>query len=127
MVLGSRNNEKRMEFGIPAGPAGEDPGLLCLESSSAVAGVHGKVYLWADSNNDLRFGPAKPADENVDGSLVGVAAGSGANAALSNLASIAINTTLVSDTTATDDLGTSSVYWRAGYLATLYLTAEWHI
>ena len=37
---------------------------------------------------------------------------SGANTALSNLASVAVNTSLVSDTDNTDDLGTSSIYWR---------------
>lgn len=36
----------------------------------------------------------------------------GANTALSNLASVAINTTLVSDTDVTDDLGTSLVRWH---------------
>ncbi|MBP9714923.1 MAG: hypothetical protein KBD52_00305 [Candidatus Pacebacteria bacterium] len=41
-----------------------------------------------------------------------------ANTALSNLAAVAINTTLVSDTDNTDDLGTSSVGWRTGYFDT---------
>lgn len=41
---------------------------------------------------------------------------SGADTALSNLASVAINTTLVSDTDNTDDLGTSSIYWKDAYL-----------
>lgn len=41
-----------------------------------------------------------------------------ANVALDNLASVAINTTLVSDTDNTDDLGTSSVFWRTGYFKT---------
>lgn len=40
----------------------------------------------------------------------------GANTALSNLASVAINTTLVSDTDNTDDLGTSSIAWKDLYL-----------
>lgn len=38
--------------------------------------------------------------------------GSGANTSLSNLASVAINTALVSDTDLTDDLGTSSIRWK---------------
>lgn len=42
--------------------------------------------------------------------------GSGANTALSNLASVAINTTLVSDTDSTDDLGTSSIFWKDLYV-----------
>ena len=43
--------------------------------------------------------------------------GTGANAALSNLASVAINTTLVSDTNNTDDLGTSSIRWKDLFLS----------
>lgn len=44
------------------------------------------------------------------------AAVGGADTALSNLASVAINTTLVSDTDATDDLGSSSIAWKRLYL-----------
>lgn len=43
--------------------------------------------------------------------LIATGAG-GANTALSNLASVAINTTLLSDTDATDDLGSASFKWR---------------
>jgi hypothetical protein len=45
------------------------------------------------------------------------AGGSGANTALSNLAAVAINTTLVSDTTNTDDLGTAPIRWKDLYLS----------
>ena len=48
----------------------------------------------------------------------------GASKALDNLASVAINTTLVSDTDSTDDLGTTARYWRNGYIDTLYLTEQ---
>jgi hypothetical protein len=40
-----------------------------------------------------------------------------ANKALDNLASVAINTSLVSDTNNTDDLGSSSIAWKDLYLA----------
>lgn len=43
---------------------------------------------------------------------------SGATTALDNLAAVAINTTLVSDTNNTDDLGTTSIGWRSLYIAT---------
>ncbi len=50
--------------------------------------------------------------------------GGGANTALSNLASVAINTSLISDTTNTDDLGSSGITWRSGYFGTaLYAPA----
>jgi hypothetical protein len=42
----------------------------------------------------------------------------GANSALSNLASVAINTSLISDTANTDDLGSSAITWRSGYFGT---------
>jgi len=44
------------------------------------------------------------------------AAATGANAALSNLASVAINTTLVSDTDNTDALGTTAIGWADLFL-----------
>lgn len=58
---------------------------------------------------------------NISGSVVTLSwdpAGSGgANTALSNLAAVAINTTLVSDTDNTDDLGTGAIRWKDLYLA----------
>lgn len=54
---------------------------------------------------------------NGSGSLTwATPSGTGANTALSNLASVAINTSLVSDTDKTDDLGSSSVAWLTGYI-----------
>lgn len=45
--------------------------------------------------------------------------GGGANVMLSNLSAVAINTTLVSDTDITDDLGTQAIRWNNIYAATL--------
>lgn len=45
-------------------------------------------------------------------------AGGGATTALDNLAAVAINVTIASDTNNTDDLGTSSIAWRTAYLGT---------
>lgn len=42
----------------------------------------------------------------------------GASNALDNLAAVAINTTLVSDTANTDDLGSDAVPWRTAYVGT---------
>jgi hypothetical protein len=47
------------------------------------------------------------------------AGASGANTALSNLAAVAINTSLISDTDNTDDLGSASIRWSNIYTATL--------
>jgi hypothetical protein len=57
------------------------------------------------------------ANGNVVASASDIGAGSGANTALSNLASVAINTTLVSDIDDTDDLGSTSVRWKNLYLS----------
>lgn len=54
---------------------------------------------------------------NLSWSSVTGAAGA-ATKALDNLASVAINTTLVSDTDNTDDLGTTAIGWRSLYLGT---------
>jgi hypothetical protein len=126
MVLGPRSNTKQMVFGIPAGPSIDQPGILCLESISD-ASVYGRVYLWADDTNNLHYSTTLPTDQDGGGSVLATTAATGANYTLSNLGTTSINTSLISDTTATDDIGTSLVYWRAGYIATLYLTTEWHI
>jgi len=47
----------------------------------------------------------------------------GATTALDNLASVAINTSLISDTDSTDNLGSSSKYWASTYTDKLYLNA----
>jgi hypothetical protein len=72
--------------------------------------VEGQIY-YDTGPNSLYFWDG--ADWIAMGST-----GSGASTALDNLTSVAINTTLVSDTNNTDDLGTSSIMWRTGYFAT---------
>lgn len=49
--------------------------------------------------------------------ITGVGGAGGANTALSNLAGVAINTTLVSDTDNTDDLGTAAIGWANLFLS----------
>jgi hypothetical protein len=46
----------------------------------------------------------------------GVAIGAGASTALDNLASVAINESLISDTDNTDDLGSAAINWKALYV-----------
>lgn len=58
-----------------------------------------------------------------DGTWV-VPTGTGADTALSNLSSVAINTSLVSDTDNTDDLGSASIGWRTGYFSTSLVTPK---
>jgi len=47
----------------------------------------------------------------------------GANTALSNLANVVINTSLISDQDSTDNLGSSSIYWSNTYTDRLYLNS----
>lgn len=56
-----------------------------------------------------------------DDAVAAAAPVAGANTALSNLAAVAINTSLISDTTNTDDLGSASILWKDVY-ATRVLT-----
>lgn len=64
-----------------------------------------------------------PTKNAVYDKIETVIAGAGANTALSNLASVAINTTLVSDTNNTDDLGTTAVKWANLYVTNIGATA----
>ena len=124
VVRGSRDNAKQQIFGIAAGPTGEDPGLICLESVNTDASTYSKLYLWADSTGALRYHTGIPADEDSDGSVIATSSSTAqANRYLSNLLTTAINTDLIPDTTATDDLGSSAAYWKGVYTGVLYLDA----
>ncbi len=57
-----------------------------------------------------------PTKNDVYDKIEMVVAGAGANTALSNLAAVAINTTLVSDTDNTDALGTTAIAWSDIFL-----------
>jgi hypothetical protein len=78
----------------------------------AVSGGIGSLWSRLDGGTDTSLYRKESGTGNTG--WVAVAAGSagGANTALSNLASVAINTTLVSDTDNTDDLGASTVRWK---------------
>jgi len=51
----------------------------------------------------------------------------GASTALDNLAAVAINITLVSDTDSTDNLGSSSVYWANTYNDRMYVNSTAYV
>lgn len=72
------------------------------------------------SNGDIWYDlTANELTARINGANValGAGGGGGANTALSNLASVAINTSLISDTNNTDDLGSSSIRWKDLFLA----------
>lgn len=101
--------------------------LIFIQGTKAGAGTSGKVYFQDGTsglNAILNTGNIASSDKtftfpNTSGTLALTSdITAGANTALSNLASVAINTTLVSDTDNTDDLGTSSIFWKTGYFKT---------
>lgn len=92
----------RQTFNPGANAAGVNVGSLAGDPDTPSNGD-----LWYDSTaNELT---ARINGANV---ALGAGGGGGANTALSNLSSVAINTLLASDTDLTDDLGTVSIRWR---------------
>ncbi len=121
--LGSKQNSRQSILYVPGSLTAEKPGLLFLESTDG--STAGGLYLWADSSNLLRFASTYPTDEDSDGSVLGTTSASSAARTLENLATTTlINSSLVSDTDSTDDLGTSSVFWANGYIDKLYLRSN---
>lgn len=99
--------ENAIEFGDPG--AGATTFLALTDTPAAYTGQAGKYPKVNVGENALEWG---------DG-----ASGDFANKALSNLASVAINTSLISDTDSTDDLGSSAKYWANLYVDTIYTPA----
>lgn len=119
--LGSWQNTRQSIVYIPAALTANKPGLLFLESTDGTTA--GGLFLWADQSNSLRYHTSVPADEDADGTVLSMATESQANRALSNLQTTSINTSLISDTDSTDDLGSSGAYWANAYTDVLYLTS----
>ncbi len=107
---------------IQTGQAGTD-GQLKIYSEQGVTDYSVTINPHVTMTQDVTY--TLPADDGTAnqvlstdgaGALSWAAAGSGANTALSNLASVAVNTSLISDTDSTDDLGSSSIYWANAYI-----------
>ena len=62
---------------------------------------------------------------NVNGTVYDIptSATAGASKALANLVAVAINTSLISDTDSTDNLGSSAIYWKDTYSDRLLLNS----
>lgn len=112
------------------------PNSSAILTTDATQTVTGKT-IDADSNTitnienaDIKAGAAIDATKIADGSVtntefqyIGTLTSDAqtqltgkASTALSNLTSVAINTTLVSDTNNTDDLGTAAIGWKEGFI-----------
>jgi hypothetical protein len=83
-------------------------------------GTDGELITWAADATPTTV-PAGTADQVLTSNGAGAAptfqdaASTGASTALDNLTSVAINTSLISDTDSTDDLGSSSKFWSSTY------------
>lgn len=100
----------RQTFNPGADAAGINVGSQAGDPGTPVNGD-----LWYDSvAGELT---ARIAGGNV---TLGSGGGSGANTGLTNLAAVAINTALISDTDITDDLGTGLLRWKDIYTATIH-------
>lgn len=80
--------------------------LAAVTANRALAS-DGSGFIVASSVTDTELGYLSGVTSAIQTQLNGKA-----STALSNLASVAINTTLVSDTDNTDDLGTDSIEWK---------------
>lgn len=100
-------------------PGGTDVALADGGTGASLADPNAdRLMFWDDSAGAVAWLTAGTG-LTITGTTIEAAAASGANAALSNLASVAINTTLVSDTDITDDLGTQAIRWRNVYASSL--------
>ena len=112
--LGDKRNRIQGKFLIAADAVADKPGLLILGNVDGSGTVGTGVAIWADNTGAIRYSATIPTDEDSSGTVIGA---SGASLALDNLASVAINTSLISDGVA-DDLGSDALPWRTAYLGT---------
>lgn len=116
-VSSAGGTEGRQQFiwEIAAATVADKPGILSLVAVND-SGVRTPYFYWTDSNGILRQHTSIPTNQDSDGTAV--VASSAASLALDNLAGVAINTSLISDTANTDDLGSDPISWRTLYWTT---------
>ncbi len=114
IVFGDQTGRKQTILTIPAEAATDKPGIVAFQSV-ADGGVRTNYYTWFDSNGVYRYHTSIPTNQDSDGSTITA----GANTALSNLASVAINTALLPVTTVgAIDVGSATKAFRTAYLGT---------
>lgn len=94
-------------------------GNIVLGSTTIVGGGLWTLTLPSTDGNSGEF-----LQTNGSGTTTWAAVSAGANTALSNLASVAINTDLVSDSNLVDDLGSSTNYWDILYVGSVRLNTS---
>lgn len=89
------------------------PSGFVLESSDG-SGANTAHYFWArDADGLMKTHTSKPSSDS-DGSI---ASSTGATTTLSNIASVACASSLISDANNTDDLGSNTFAWKNAYLS----------
>lgn len=126
LLTGTLNSAARFSFGADGGLTAVGASDLSggnLELPNGTASVAGDCdaageagRIWIDT--DATTGQQVYVCEGVAGWVQQGGGGAGANTALSNLAAVAINTSLISDTANTDDLGSATSAWRSAYFGT---------
>ena len=119
--LGDKRNRIQGKFLIAADAVADKPGLLILGNVDGSGTVGTGVAIWADNTGAIRYSATIPTDEDSSGTVIGA---SGANAALSNLVSVAISESLISDANNKDDLGSNTYAWKSAYLSTSLVFKE---
>ena len=119
IYLGDSTGRRQNVVAIPAQEAADKPGILAFDSVND-SGVRTTYYTWFDSNGVYRYHTSIPTNQDSDGSTIT----SGANTTLSNLGTVACNTSLISDANNTDDLGSSTYSWRSAYIGTSVVFKE---
>lgn len=105
--------------------------VIGLSRTPTLGGVNwhrNSVFIARESGSNLIEGANvsitavdEPGSERVSYTIA-ASSTIGANNALSNLAAVAVNTTLLSDADVTDDLGSASIRWRTGYFQNVLTT-----
>jgi len=94
--------------------------VIAVSDANSANYMHGQVTNYSGTSLVVEVtnvgGSGTLADWTISVSGSRGPAGSGATTALDNLASVAINTSLISDTDNTDDLGSSSKAWKDAYI-----------
>lgn len=114
---------------ISGGAAGDVLYITSAADARTVTVRHnvGNILTW-DGNSISLDNTRKCLELLFDGtnwravSIIG--SNTGADTALSNLAAVAINTSLISDTDSTDNLGSTSKYWANAYIDLLTVTEQ---
>lgn len=96
---------------------------LELVQSIAALGDPGadRILFWDETSNAFAY-LTVGSGLTITGTEITASGSTGATTALDNLASVAINTSLISDTNNTDDIGSTGIRWKKGWFVDMEIT-----